>query len=64
MSTWGYEYHSSLSITLSLLSLDRDDTDEEDYERHCATRFAAELEKDRIVEIGKNAKLPRSTRKL
>ncbi len=43
---WGYEYYSSLSITLSLLSLDRDDTDEEDYERYCVTRFAAELEEE------------------
>ena len=29
-----------------LLSLDRDDTDEEDYERYCVTRFAAELEEE------------------
>jgi hypothetical protein len=44
--SWGHEYHSSLSITLSLLSLDRDDTNEEDYERYCVTCFAAELEEE------------------
>jgi hypothetical protein len=42
----GYEYYSSLPITLSLLSLDRDDTNEEDYERYCVTCFAAELEEE------------------
>jgi hypothetical protein len=41
-----HEYHSSFSITFSLLSLDRDDTDEEDYERYCVTCFAAGLEEE------------------
>jgi hypothetical protein len=44
--SWGHECHSSLSITLSLLSLDRDDTDEEDYKRYCVKCFAAELEEE------------------
>ena len=30
----------------SLLSLDRDDTDEEDYKKYCETCFAAELEEE------------------
>ena len=43
---WSHEYHSSLSITLSLLSSDRDDTNEEDYGRYCVTCVAAGLEEE------------------
>ena len=40
---WRHEYYSSLSITLSLLSLDRDNTDKKD---HGVTCVAAGLEEE------------------
>ena len=40
---WRHEYYSSLSITLSLLSLDRDNTDKKDHGVTCA---AAGLEEE------------------
>lgn len=50
-----------LSISLSLFLLDRDDTDEEDYER---TRLLQNSKRNQIVKTRMNRTSPRSTREL